>query len=257
MGAPMIALHPDPDEGPIDPLHAVAAEDRGPLDGRPWVMTNMIASADGATAVDGRSGELGGPADFAMFKALRAIADVIVVGASTVREERYQVPGTGGDEQQQMRATRGQAPRPLIVIITAGLDLDPTLPLFTEPGYRPLILTGASAPEDRRERLSQVAEVVTAGNDGVDLATAMAELGGRGHRVALAEGGPSLNGQLIAEDLIDEWNLSVSPLLVSGPSDRPAHGRLSGGPPRQMKLARVWMSDDLLFCRWIRNPRPA
>ncbi|MEL7156403.1 MAG: dihydrofolate reductase family protein, partial [Actinomycetota bacterium] len=102
----MIALHPDPSVGPIEPLTAVAAEDRTAPDGRPWVLTNMIASADGATAVDGLSGQLGGPADFAVFTALRATADAIVVGASTVREERYRVPGTDDGQRQRLRSER-------------------------------------------------------------------------------------------------------------------------------------------------------
>ena len=141
----MIWLHPETG-GPVDPVEAVAAEARPPLPDRPWVLTNMVASADGATAVAGLSGQLGGPADQAVFAALRGVADAIVVGAATVRAERYRVPGLGGDQQQAGRAARGQAPRPRIVVVTASLGLDPELPLFTEPDHRPVIATTDPGP---------------------------------------------------------------------------------------------------------------
>ncbi|MEM9613323.1 MAG: dihydrofolate reductase family protein [Actinomycetota bacterium] len=253
----MIALHPSSSDEQLDPLTAVAAEERPPPPDRPWVMTNMIASADGATAVDGLSGDLGGPADFAVFSALRARADAILVGASTVREEQYRPPSTDDERRLSLRRQRHQEPRPLIVVVTGRLDLDPGLPLFADDTYRPLILTGEAAPAEARERLSAVADVVTVGDQWADLGTGLAELHRRGHRVVLAEGGPSLNGQLIADDLIDEWNLSVSPLLAAGSSARPAHGPLPVGPPREMSLARVWLADELLFCRWVRRRRPA
>jgi 5-amino-6-(5-phosphoribosylamino)uracil reductase len=69
----------------------------------------------------------------------------------------------------------------------------------------------------------------------------------------LSEGGPSLNGQLIAEDLIDEWNLTISPILAGGTSKRPATGQELLPPGLAMALDRVWHQDDLLFCRWIRR----
>ncbi|MEM8926294.1 MAG: pyrimidine reductase family protein [Actinomycetota bacterium] len=253
----MITLHPHQSGSPVDPTEAVAAEERTPPAGRPWVMTNMIASADGATAVDGLSGDLGGPADFAVFMALRSMADAIVVGAATVRAEQYRPPGTGDEDRRRIRAERGQAERPLIVVVTSRLDLADDLPLFGDPTYRPLIVTVENAPEAERSRLEKVADVVTAGNDRVDMGAAMALLAERGISIVLAEGGPSLNGQLIADDLVDEWNLSISPLLAAGDSARPAHGRLPIGPPREMTLDRIWLDDDLLFCRWVRNRRRA
>ena len=256
----MISLHPDGGDEPIDVPAAVAAEDRRPMDaqatlGRPWVLTNMIASADGATAVGGLSGPLGGPADKSVFGALRAVADAIVVGASTVREEGYRAPTGGNDRLRAMRAERGQEERPLVAVITASLSLDPDLPLFADPTYRPLVVTVDDAPAERRQAIERVADVVTTGTGRVDLGSALAELGRRGHRVVLAEGGPSLNGQLIADDLIDEWNLTLSPLLAGGTSSRPATGADLVPPGLTMSLARVWLEDDLLFCRWVRRTR--
>lgn len=250
----MMQLFPaDPGHQPgVDVEAAVAAEVRPGDDRRPWVYTNMIASADGGTAVDGLSGDLGGPGDQAMFAALRSAADAILVGASTVREERYRPPRRP-DEIRERRRAEGRRPDPRLVVVTRGLDLDPALPLFGDAGNPPLIVTVDSAPADRRAALDPVAELVEAGADGVDLGAALGELARRGIRTVLSEGGPSINGQLVAGDLVDEWNLSLSPRLLGGDSRRAAVGPVPGGPPRGMRLARVWTDDHFLFCRWLRD----
>ncbi len=250
----MIQLFPDglDADGPIEPDRAVAAESRPAPAGRPWVYTNMVVSADGGTTVDGVSGQLGGTADKAMFAALRAVADVILVGATTAREERYRPPRQSEERRAQRRA-RGQAPDPRLAVVTRSLSLDIDLPLFGDPENRPYILTARSAPADRRRALEPVAEIVEVGEDGVELAAALAVLFDHGARTALAEGGPSLNGQLIDEDLVDEWNLSLSPHLLAADSRRAAIGPLPSGPPRGMRLDRVWTDDDFLFCRWTRS----
>jgi riboflavin biosynthesis pyrimidine reductase len=264
----VIRLYPDASDDPFEPLERVLSENRSPVPTlttasgsshqatvRPWVFTNMIASADGATAVNGVSGDLGGPADQAVFAALRSVADAIVVGASTVRRERYRPPGDGGEQGRVRRLGRGQPERPLVVVISASLALDPSLPLFGDPSYRPLIITVDDSPPEQRRALSAVADVVVAGSERVDPATALALVAERGCRTALAEGGPSLNGQLLAADLIDEWNLTLSPLLVGGRSPRPAFGNDLVPPGIALTLTRVWLADDLLFCRWVRSSR--
>ncbi|MEZ5410553.1 MAG: dihydrofolate reductase family protein [Acidimicrobiales bacterium] len=259
--ATLSVLYPTPsgagegsaDEVGLEPLDAVAAETRMPLPHRPWLLTNMIASADGATAVGGLSGPLGGPADHAVFGALRAVSDAIVVGGQTVRAERYRPPGPGSAGAQAVRAARGAPERPQLVVVTASLDLDVDLPLFAEPSYRPLVATAESADPDRRRALAARADVVTVGDTGVDMAELLAELGRRGHRVVLSEGGPSLNAQLIAADLVDEWNLTIAPLLGAGQAKRPAQGAERSDAPAAMHLDRVWLADQLLFCRWLRD----
>lgn len=237
----------------IVPLDAVGSEERPPVDGRPWVLSNMIASADGATTVDGLSGGLGGPADAEVFAALRSVADAIVVGASTVRLEDYRPPGPGTEAAAAARAARGQAPRPLLVIVTASLGIDREQRSLIEADYRPLIATVTDAPADRRESLAERADLIECGTGQVSLPLLMTELGRRGHRVVLSEGGPSLNGQLVADDLIDEWNLTVSPILAGGNSKRPAQGQPLQHPSSPMRLRRVWQAHELLFCRWTRG----
>src|SRR4051794_21978816 len=122
----------------IDLRHELWAEDR---DGsaRPWVMANMISSLDGAATVDGRSGQLGGPGDRELFHALRGRADTILVGAGTVRAERYG-PARIDERDRARRAELGLPERALIVIVTASLELDPELPVFGDPTARPVVM---------------------------------------------------------------------------------------------------------------------
>ena len=239
----------------IDPVEAVATESRVPRRGRPWVMTNMIASLDGATAVDGLSGPLGGPADFRVFMALRAVADLIVVGAATASAEGYKPPKPSAAIQAERRA-RGQASRPTVVVVSRSLSLAPSEPLFSDPGHRPIILTVDDAPTDRMSQLAEVANIITAGSGNVDLPAGLEALAGLEQleertTVVLLEGGPSLNGQFIAGDLVDEWNQTIAPVLVSGGSARPAAGPAPTAPTT-LELARLWTGGGLLFGRWVR-----
>ncbi len=230
----------------VDAAAAYAGDDRTtPPPGRPWVVVNMIAGIDGGTAVDGVSGPLGGPADKQVFAALRGVADVVLVGAGTVRAERY----------GPARRREGRPPA-RIAVVTASCDLDPGLRLFAEaaPGEEPLVLTIASCPPARRAALEAVAEVVVMGVGSVDLAAALAGLADRGARVVLAEGGPSLNGQLVAADLVDEWCLTLSPMLLGGESPRAASGPSPAGAPLRCRLDRLLVDDvdGLCFARYVR-----
>lgn len=227
----------------------VAAERRPPHAHRPWVVVNMVASLDGAIAVDGRSGALGGPADKAMFAALRAIADVILVGAGTVRAERYGPPRPS-DEARAARVARGQDEAPRLAVVTRSLDLDPRARLFAEAETPPYVVTTTSAPPDRVASLDTVATVVAAGDGEVDLSAALARLAADGAQVVLCEGGPSLNADLLAAGCIDEWALTVSPLVVGGSAGRATAG---AAPPdlTRFALARLLEADGLLLGRWI------
>lgn len=239
-----------PDPADVDPATAHAAAVRTPPSGRPWLLVNMVASVDGATAVDGRSGALGGPADKAVFSAIRAVADVILVAAGTARAESYGPPRTP-EARQHERRSRGQRPFPRLALVTRSLDLDPTAPLFADAVEAPLIYTTADAPSDRRRALDPVAEVVALGADGVDLSAVTADLADRGHSVVLAEGGPGLNGQLVAAGLVDEVNVSIAPVLVGGDSARLAHGP-NELDPAALTLAHLWVADGVLFARYLR-----
>lgn len=238
----------------IDPLDAYD-EPRPAPPGRPWVTVDMVASIDGATAVDGRSGGLGGPADKAVFRALRAIPDVVLVGAATARIERYG-PVRLDEAVQGRRVARGQRPVPRLALVSARVDLDHDAELFTAAGVapedRPIVLTTHSGAAEHARRFEGRAELIGLGDEHVGLPTALGALRERGAEVALAEGGPSINGQLVAAGLVDEWCQSLAPLLVAGASARTAHGP-SPDAPLAMVLHRLLENDGELFATWRRR----
>ena len=214
---------------PVDDVDVAALYRDAERPRSPWVLVNMISTVDGATAVGGKSGGLGGPADKKVFAAVRSLADVILVGAGTVRAENY-------------------GPDPRLAIVTASLDLEPDARVFTGD-VRPTVLTSSDADPARRSALADVANIVDV-NEGrrVDLRAALAHLEG----VVVCEGGPSLNGQLVADDLVDELCLSLSPLLAAGDSPRVAHGP-GADEPRPLQLAHAAEEGGSLFLRYVRS----
>ena len=245
----------------FDPADVYGADSRRPVGDRPWVLANMIASIDGAaTDPTGRSAGLGGPADLRVFSAIRAVADIVLAGAGTVRTERYG-PARMLPAQEEARRIRGQSPRPRIAVVTRSLALDLDLPLFREASdeYRPIVITTTAGLDRVRSTggatgtpdLAMVAEIIVAGDQFVDCDTALRALRTTARAgVVLVEGGPSINAQLVAADLVDELCLTVSPQLVGG--DGPAI--LSGlgiDAPRRLTLDRVLLEDDYLFLRYL------
>ncbi len=231
----------------VDDLLALALAEHRP---GPRVMLNMVASVDGATALRGGATALADDDDRALFQALRAAADVILVGAETVRVENYG-PVRLDEAARHARRQMGLEVAPALAIVSRSLDLDPAARVFSDPGYRPLIITGEDAPAERARVLAQSAELVVAGERGADPTRIPQELASRGLSVVLAEGGPTLNGELIASDLVTEINLSLSPLAVAGHAARVSHH------PRVVELdyrcQRVLAGDRMLFLRYLRE----
>lgn len=252
---PIFSLYPQPDSDstePIDAAQAIGAEERRSTDSkRPWVYVNMVSSLDGATALGGVSGGLGGPADKVVFSALRAQADLIVAGAQTVRAESYRAPQTPPGVQAA-RISRGQSARPTIVVVSASASLGDDLELFDDPSYEPILVTGAKADQKRLAALESKMRIIRQAGDRVDLADMLRLFASEGHQRCLVEGGPSLNGQFIADGLVDEWNMTLSPVIASGDSSRPAHGPAAAQGDR-LDLVRLWNAEGLLFGRWIRR----
>jgi riboflavin-specific deaminase-like protein len=217
---------------------------------RPALRVNFVSSLDGAVTVDGFSAGLSGPGDKLIFGALRMVCDALVVAAGTIRAERYDAlrldPG-----RRKWRRANGLAEYPLMVVVSRSLDLDPAQEIFSDAPIRPIVVTSAAAPADRRTALAGVAEILTAGEQEVDLAAAFAELHARGATQLLSEGGPHLLGAMIAADLVDELCLTVSPLLAGGTAGRISTG--PAGPPRSMSLRHVLAEDDMLFLRYARS----
>ena len=223
---------------PCDPVDPAVLYGDLPLAGtRPAVRLNMIASIDGATAVAGLSGGLGGPADQALFAVLRSQADVVLVAAGTVRAERY-----------------GPSKVP-VAVISRSCRLDWDSPFFTAAIAPPIVITVAEAPAPERAKAASLADVIIAGEQDVDLAAALTALSERGYARVLAEGGPSLNGQLAAAGLLDELCLTVSPLLAGGEAKRILAGpALAAGPAPAggpgWRLHSLCEQDGFLFLRY-------
>ncbi len=227
----------------VDPTVVYAEAPRpSPMD-RPWLVANMVASVDGRAAVGGRTATLSGAADRAVFHLLRSLADVVLVGAGTVRAERYGPVRSG--------------PRPPIAIVSRSLDLDWSSPLFADADQRSEILTCHGADPQRRARAAEVADVILAGDERVDLGGALSELGARGRRMVLCEGGPHLLGELVGAGLVDELCFTLSPLLAGGVEPNLIVAP-SLDPPRRLELASVIEDDASLLLRYLRSPtRPA
>jgi riboflavin biosynthesis pyrimidine reductase len=221
----------------------------------PWVRANMIASVDGAAALNGRSGGLSGDADRLVFSVLRSLADVILVGAGTARAEKYRLAQQG---QIWTELREGQPPTPPIAVITRELDLDLDGPLLVDSAHqaRTILLTTQAAPAARRAAAAARADVILAGRDSVTPAAAVDALAARGHRKILVEGGPNLLTQITEAGLLDELCMTFSPVLEGGRADRilasPGPGHRTG--EAGLTLAHVLEDSGSLLCRYLRDP---
>ena len=203
-------------------LEAYDVERPRPID-RPWIGVCMVSSIDGSTVLDGNSRGLSSKTDQEVLLTLRGLADVLIVGAATVRIEGYGPP-----------RKRGQR----VGVVSRKGDVDTTSPLFTS-GAGFLILPDDAPPTP--------IDSVRAGRGEVDLAAALGQLDAD---FVQAEGGAVLNGALAAADLIDELNLTVSPMLAGGNGPR-----VTSGPTqlaRRMRLFHVLEDDGYLFTRYLR-----
>ncbi|MGZ4471028.1 MAG: dihydrofolate reductase family protein [Nocardioidaceae bacterium] len=237
-----------------DPLDPYAGVDRSRPAGACWVMANMVGGLDGSASVGGRVAALSTAPDAALFSAMRTLADLVLVGAETVRREGY-ASFTLSEEQTARRLAAGRPARPTLAVVSRSLSLDWSAPAFTgaPAENRPLVVTCRAADPDRVERAARVAEVVVAGGDRVDPTEALERLAGKGHRLVLSEGGPTWLGELVAADLLDELCLTVSPVMGGDPL--PVSVSPPGGPIRQFALRHVLQADDTLFLRYERGSR--
>lgn len=224
-------------------LESIYLDDERP---RPWLLVNMVSSVDGGTEVAGRSSVIGDAQDSVVFRSLRAVSDLILVAAATARAETYG-PARLPERLVRWREDREMAPSPRIAIVSRSLDFD--VDAFEDAP--PIVVTSDGSPADRREELAERTDVVVAGGERVDMTDALHRLRQLGHDRILCEGGPSLNGQLALDDLVDEWCLTISPLVLSGDSKRIVSGPgLDGG--RRVVLDRVLRGRESIFTRWLR-----
>ncbi|GHF65336.1 riboflavin biosynthesis pyrimidine reductase [Amycolatopsis bartoniae] len=220
----------------------------GDLD-RPWVQVNFVSSADGAATLDDRSEGLSSPADKRIFLLGRDLADVVLVGAGTARAEGYRGARTT-PERQDRRRRLGLTELPPIAVVSGSARIDPESSLFTDTKVPPIVITTAAAPEDRRAALAEAgADVILAGDQVIDLTTALKELNARGLRRIDCEGGPLLFGELIAAGLVDQLCLTVAPVLAGAGAPRIAMGRTAVEAAR-LDLASILSEDGFLMLRY-------
>lgn len=224
---------------------------RCPTDRR-WVRANFVATLDGAAqGPDHRSGSISGEADKRVFALIRALADVILVGAGTARAEGYG-PAQIRPEFAEIRAAHGhREPTPPIAVVTDSLELPE--PLLEDP--RTIVFVPARSRWPRLSEVAERVEVIVSGEEWVDVGQALAALEERGHRRISCEGGPAFFAELVSAGLLDELCLTLSPMLLPGEALRVTHGPAAREPLR-MRMAGLLEEDGYLFSRWVRADIP-
>lgn len=234
-------------------VEALGLGDRGATPaGRPFVMLNMVSTADGRATIGGRSGPIGNRADRELFHELRGAVDAVMVGAGTLRTERYGriIPA---QTRRRERRERGLSDEPLACIVSGRVSLAADIPLLADPAARVAILTPsqASLPEAGAH-----VDYVRAQHEGkLDMTAALRELRERfSVRTLLCEGGPHLASELLAAGLVDELFLSLSPKLAGGEETTGECLRILAGaelePPAPLELVAVLESESELFLRY-------
>lgn len=241
-------------DGSEDPF-AVYRVSRDAGDDRPWLLGNMVVGIDGSAAVGGRVGGLSSPTDRHLFVLLRSFADAVLIGAATVRAEGYgpvRLPSALQDE----RVAAGRSRVPPLAVVTRSLDLDWSSALFApDVAVRPIIITVAAAADTAPAAVRARADLIIAGDQSVDLRMACGELRRRGMTTVLTEGGPTLLGELMARELLDELCLTLAPLAGGDPL--PVAVRPEGpGGLQGFSLASVLEEDGHLFLRYTRGSVP-
>jgi riboflavin biosynthesis pyrimidine reductase len=242
-------LDPDPAEvTPLEVAQSLRPAERAPAE-RPYVLANMVGSADGRATVGGRSGGLGNEADRQLFHALREQVDAVLVGTGTLRAERYG-PFIRDPERRARREAAGLAPNPIGCVATRSMMLPDDIALFEDPASTIAVYTSAHAePPDVAARL----EVTRLPAEMLTMTSALELLrADHGARSVLCEGGPTILGALLAEGLVDELFLSLAPRLVAGYGPSVVEGPEL---PEPAELDRAWVleSEGLLFLRYFVN----
>jgi riboflavin-specific deaminase-like protein len=216
---------------------------------RPYLVLNMVTTADGAGAVRGRTAPISSPADRELFHELRAQVDAVLVGAGTVRAERY---GRliRDPERRERRVAGGLAAEPLAVVVSRRLTLTPDLPLLADPHSRVLVITASDA--ELPGCAAQVSYLRPAPGTELDLAAMLARLRTEcGVRSVLCEGGPILNASLLPAGLIDELFLATAPVLAGDSGSLRIVDQARLAEPVGLDVRWLLESEGYLFARYV------
>jgi riboflavin-specific deaminase-like protein len=235
-------LYPEPARVSVDDdLRELQLGEHAP-DGRPYLVLNMIESLDGRTTVNGRVRELTSPIDQARLFGLRARADAVLVGAGTVRAERY----------RRVLPDEVEGPRPLMVIVSGRVDLPEDLPLLARDDVQVVIATTSDRELGfvTRARVDYLRLPAVDGGGGVDAAALCAALREKyGVLAVVCEGGPRLNDDLFAAGLVDELFVAIAPTLV-GAGERTLVDAARTVGPRRARLVSAATAEDYLYLRY-------
>ncbi|SDN84409.1 dihydrofolate reductase family protein [Geodermatophilus sp. DSM 45219] len=231
-----------PDPAPVPDDEALVEAYRLPA-GRS-LRVDFVASLDGSVTVDGRSGGLGSPGDQRVFRALRALADVVLVGHGTAAAEGYR-PVAADAAVGRLRTANGRPASAPVAVVSRRASLAPGDRLAVPST---VLVTCAAADAGRRAALEAAGvTVLVCGDDDVDLPAALDALADRGLEQVLCEGGPALLSAALAAGVVDELDLTITPALVGGP-DRLLAGALADVV--RPRLLQVLEEDGVLFTRY-------
>jgi riboflavin-specific deaminase-like protein len=218
-----------------------------PADDRPFVAVNFAVTVDGRATVGGLSGPIGSAVDTRMLGRLRTRFDAVMIGAGTMRAERYgRLISSQG--QRERRERIGLPHDPLMIIVSGRLDLPWDAPLFTAGKGRVLILTASGAKPPQTATPLRVVRH----QGSVDIVEALRYVRQeRGIRALLCEGGPHLHGELEAGGLVDELFLTIAPKLAGGSAPFILEGQLPG--VAELELGWLLEHDGELFARYRRR----
>ena len=203
----------------------------------------MVTTADGRATIAGESATIGSDADTEMVSELRVLPDAILVGSGTMAAERYSRP-VRAPERVARREAAGLPGSPLVATISRSGRVPWDVPLFADPQARVIVFGPASPPAGIAAHVVVVADVT-------DPAAVLAHLRrSEDVRLVMGEGGPRMNGRLLAAGLVDELFLTLAPVLA-GDDDAPA---IVAGPPLAppCRLRRLWLlgAQGDLFARF-------
>lgn len=186
------------------------------------VFANFVSTVDGVVAIPALQGsnELvagGSKADHFVMGLLRAVADVVLVGAGVLKDSKQgtwrpdKVYPPAADAFAELRRRTGRPPAPEVAVLTGLGSVDPSHPLFATGA---VVLTSEKGAA-RLDGLPAASTVVSLGDETrFDGRTVVEALRERGHRLILSEAGPHVFGSLLEAGVVDELFLTTSPLLA-------------------------------------------
>ena len=183
---------------------------------RPYVLTNMVTSADGKAVIEGTERGLGSSVDRQLMRELRTVADVVLNGAGTLRASGTS-PRVGDADLAELRVERGKSPNPVAAVLSGSGDLPLERAFFTADDFEAVIYLSAQASPERRGGIAATGRRVVVLEGGDELAGMLRHMRHElGAEVLLVEGGPGMNAELLAGKFVDEYFLTLSPLVVGG-----------------------------------------